>query len=361
MHDFEMIRRIAGEISGSTYEVVIGDLLDDIIREHLEKYDQKRMFVSSGLNETYRERLSILTGRENLAEIHDGEGQKSFDAYSAIVSSLLSAGLPRSVLLSYAGGGTLGDLIGFVSSTYKRGTSFTAIPTTLLAQVDSSIGGKNGVNLSGVKNAIGTFHLPEKVFCDTSFLNDRVISDGLSEMVKYGVIGDVTIIDSLMGLKGDSILSQNELLSSLIAKCVSMKMNVVAADIQDTKGVRSILNFGHTIGHAIESVSGNSISHGRAIAAGMIIESRMSELAEICEDPVSPVLSNVFWMIGIDVPRPDSTWGQEIMSYVRNDKKVEGGMVKLPVPLRIGRMGSLDVDLESFGKLASRAMEDLWR
>ncbi len=351
-----MTRKIRGEISGMVSEVLIGDHLDSEICRSLERFDESLMFVSKGIPDPLRERISRIEGADRTYHLDDGESCKTIETYNNLVLMLLERNFPRSGLISYAGGGTLGDLAGFLSSTYKRGTPLHAIPTTLLAQVDSAIGGKNGLNASSVKNAIGTFHVPGMIFCDISVLNEKVLADGLSEVVKYGMIGDPSILEILESLTRENLIEDRGSLLALVEKSVSLKMKMVSEDLYDRKGIRSTLNFGHTIGHAIESATSNMVSHGRAVAGGMILESVIGEIAGIASEKYSGFIKRLLVDLGIELPRIRREDADRILSYIGNDKKVENGNIILNVPVSPGIPVGVKLEPHDFRKLLQEAI-----
>lgn len=207
--------------------------------------------------------------------IQPGETQKSLYMAERIYKALLKFGLDRQSMLVAFGGGVVGDLAGYVAATYMRGISYAQIPTTLMAQVDSSIGGKTGVNLPEGKNLIGCFCQPKFVFIDTNLLRTlpkRELKSGLAEVIKYGVIKDKQLFEYLEKNKQEKYNWQY-----IIKRCARIKADIVSRDERETKGLRMILNYGHTIGHALESSSKyKGITHGEAVAQGMIAAAKIS-------------------------------------------------------------------------------------
>lgn len=211
--------------------------------------------------------------------ISPGEASKSLKMAERLYKMLLRYGLDRTSFLVAFGGGVVGDLVGFVAGTYMRGISYIQVPTTLMAMVDSSIGGKTGVNLSEGKNLVGCFWQPEFVFIDTRFLStlpDKEIRNGLAEVIKYGVIKDRHLFEYLEKLRRTPNFSKNWGFS-LISRCARIKAEVVSRDEREITGLRAILNYGHTIAHAIES-SGRykGITHGEAVGIGMMVAAKIS-------------------------------------------------------------------------------------
>lgn len=198
--------------------------------------------------------------------VPSGESSKSLEQCADLFSALASENFSRECLIVAVGGGVVGDLAGFVASAYLRGVRFVQVPTTLLAAVDSSVGGKTGVNLPEGKNLVGAFYQPESVLIDLDFLEtlpDREFSAGMAEVIKYGVIRDPGLFEEVSdGRPGD--------LAAVIARCVEIKGGIVSRDERETLGERALLNFGHTLGHAIEQSSGyGTLLHGEAVAVGM--------------------------------------------------------------------------------------------
>ena len=210
-----------------------------------------------------------------------GERSKTAQTYFSLLNALAENGLTRSDCIVALGGGVTGDLAGFAAATYQRGVHYVQIPTTLLAAVDSSVGGKTAIDLPAGKNLAGAFYQPSLVLCDYDTLNtlpEDVFTDGCAEVIKYGVIWSEGLFERLKA----PIRPQLEM---VIARCVEIKRDVVQQDEFDT-GVRGLLNFGHTIGHAVEKCSDFAVSHGRAVAIGMALITKAAYLAGICEKPV---------------------------------------------------------------------------
>ena len=262
-------------------------------------------------------------GFEILSFVHpSGESAKSLECFGALQSFLCENHVGRTDALFALGGGVTGDLTGFAAATYQRGIAFFQIPTTLLAAVDSSVGGKTAINLPEGKNQVGAFYQPTAVFCDPdtlSTLPPEQYRCGCAEVIKYGVLGDAEFFDFLE----KNGIRENE--EKVIAHCVKMKRDIVEKDEFDN-GVRKLLNLGHTVGHAVEKLSGFSISHGDAVAIGMATvmsgnedESRLVSLLRKYELPTA-------CPYGAD----------EIAEACMADKKIEHGKLQLIVPERIG-------------------------
>jgi len=208
-----------------------------------------------------------------------GEETKTIASVLAVAERLLALGADRQCLLVALGGGVIGDLTGFVASIYMRGIPFVQMPTTLLAQVDSSVGGKTGIDAASGKNILGTFHQPQGVFIDTEFLKtlpDAVFRSGFAEVIKYGAIENPTLLDDIEKAAGENGLRDPSFLARIVVESCRIKKSIVELDERE-RGLRRILNFGHTIGHAVEATSGYKLSHGEAVAIGMAAAVRLSE------------------------------------------------------------------------------------
>jgi len=218
--------------------------------------------------------------RYDLLTVKPGEGAKSADVFARLLSALAQRSYNRADVVVALGGGVVGDLSGFVAAVFLRGLRCVQIPTTLLAQIDSAVGGKTAINLPEGKNLAGAFHQPSAVFVDTSLLQtlpEPDFADGMSELIKYALIRDADMFAQLE--ESSAVDADSDILSSWITKCLSIKRDVVAADEKDT-GERMLLNFGHTIGHAIERLCAEKkqpMTHGRAVAMGMIAITAASE------------------------------------------------------------------------------------
>ena len=249
--------------------------------EKIMKKDRKVCVVTdSGVPKEYSDKLLASLGDGAILHVFPaGEESKNFDTLLGVLRTMLDAGFSRSDCVVALGGGVVGDLAGFAAATYMRGIDFYNIPTTLLSQVDSSVGGKTAVDLDGYKNMIGAFHQPRAVFIDPDLLAtlpDRHISAGLCEALKMGATSD-PVLFSLF--ENDNVLSSPDLIDEIIIRAVTAKRDVVEVDEREG-GLRKVLNFGHTLGHAIETSSGLSLLHGECVALGMIPMCESTELKE---------------------------------------------------------------------------------
>ena len=273
-----------------------------------------------------------------------GEKSKNTATLVDILEFLADDELTRCDCIFALGGGVVGDISGFAASVYLRGIKFVQIPTTLLAAVDSSVGGKTGVDLKAGKNLAGAFHQPSLVICDPLLLNTlapEIFADGMAEVIKYGVINDKVLFDTLKNGVKDNI-------EEIIASCVENKSKIVKADEFDT-GMRQLLNLGHTIGHSIEKLSNFSISHGSAVAIGMVIITRAAVAQGLCDVTALDELISLIQKTGLPTECP--FLAGELAAVALSDKKRQRDTINLVVPYAIGdtRLLTISVDeLEAF-------------
>lgn len=259
-----------------------------------------------------------------------GESSKNGDTFLSILNHLAQLHITRSDILIALGGGVVGDMTGFVAATYLRGISYIQIPTTLLAMVDSSVGGKTAIDLPAGKNLAGAFYQPSMVICDIDSLNtlpDSIFRDGCAEVIKYGVLYDPALFAHLQAN------GQHFDREMVVSRCVELKRDVVADDEFD-RGARQKLNLGHTIGHSIELNSNFSISHGQAVAIGMAIVSKAGFTNGICCKETYERISAILDLFGL--PRKTDCTAETIYTSALNDKKRTGDTVNLIIPKRIG-------------------------
>ncbi len=259
-----------------------------------------------------------------------GEESKNGNTYLSLLNDLAAHHVTRSDCLIALGGGVVGDLTGFAAATYLRGIAYIQVPTTLLAAVDSSVGGKTAIDLPAGKNLAGAFYQPSLVLCDTDTLNtlpSEIFRDGCAEVLKYGVLYDEALFTSLEQTGPD--FSREE----VIARCVELKRDVVAQDEFDT-GLRMKLNLGHTIGHGVEKASDFAVSHGSAVAIGMAIVSRSSAKLGICAPETAHRIVGILEHFCLPIRTEYDT--QVLYEATLSDKKRTGGTVNLIVPEQIG-------------------------
>lgn len=274
-----------------------------------------------------------------VATVPAGEASKSGESLFHLYEHALDHGMDRRSFIVALGGGVVGDLAGYVAASYLRGIPFVQVPTTLLAMVDSAVGGKTGINLPRGKNLIGAFHQPVSVVCDLEVLATlpaRERSAGLAEVIKYGVIQDAAFFDALERQVTEIHRLDPAVLGTIVARSCAIKAAIVGQDEREEGGARATLNFGHTAGHAIEAVAGyGRYLHGEAISIGMIYAARVSE--RVCSFPSSATarLMRLCRAFGLPVERPDLPW-TDIRAAMSVDKKSAGGLPRFVLASAIG-------------------------
>jgi 5-deoxy-5-amino-3-dehydroquinate synthase len=318
------------------YEVVVGP--DALAEVAALVGDRRRVAVVSQqpIAERYAENLTGVLPASEVFLIGDGEDAKSLATVESLARRFARWGLLRDDAVVALGGGVVGDVAGFTAASYHRGVTIVQAPTTLLAMVDAAIGGKTGVNLAEGKNLVGAFHQPVGVLADTTTLvtlPEREYRSGLGEVAKYALMGDVVtdpsgIID-ILRLHGGAVLDRDpDVLVDLVAHCAAIKADVVASDPFERTGIRATLNYGHTLAHALETAGGYSLTHGEAVAVGLIFASRLAEALErIGEDAVDRHRAIV-----VSLGRPTEVPGgadldaDTLVGLMQRDKKARGGL-----------------------------------
>ncbi|MFK5985697.1 MAG: 3-dehydroquinate synthase [Pseudomonadota bacterium] len=264
--------------------------------------------------------------------LKDGEEFKNIEGMLPIIDAMMAKNIDRRVTLVALGGGVIGDITGFAAAIYRRGVNFIQIPTTLLAQVDSSVGGKTGVNHPLGKNMIGAFFQPQCVIADTNTLNtldDRQLSSGLAEVIKYALIDDIKFLDWIEKNVGKLLNRKSEELIYAIEKSCNDKARIVAMDEKET-GVRALLNLGHTFGHAIETAKGyGNCLHGEAIAIGMIMAADLSRRHGWIDEQAITRIINLFKKSNLPVRLPEGISAKQMLDLMAGDKKVLDGDLHL--------------------------------
>jgi 3-dehydroquinate synthase len=289
--------------------------------------------------------------------IPDGEAQKNWQTLSTLFDALLENRCERRTAIIALGGGVVGDLAGFAAAVYQRGVPFIQVPTTLLAQVDSSVGGKTAINHPLGKNMIGAFYQPRVVVADTATLSTlpaRELGAGLAEVIKYGLIRDVEFFDWLEAHIDDLLAMEPDALAHAIEQSCRNKAEVVALDERETEDVRALLNFGHTFGHAIEAGTGyGTWLHGEAVAAGMVLASRLSlRLGRLGADDVGRIVQ-LLARAKVPIDAPDLGF-ERYLELMGHDKKVQGGRLKFILLEKIGRAFVSEAPREALADVLER-------
>ncbi len=338
-----MMKTLVVDLGERSYPIYIGDGLlarDELLRTHLA--GQQVMIVS---NDTvaplylHKVQAAVADLQHHAVVLPDGEKYKNWEILNRIFDALLENRCDRKVTVIALGGGVVGDMAGFAAACYQRGVSFIQIPTTLLAQVDSSVGGKTGVNHPLGKNMIGAFHQPNCVVVDTATLAtlpDRELSAGLAEVIKYGLIRDMAFLEWLEGHMDALLRRDAATLAEAIERSCRNKAEVVAADERES-GVRALLNLGHTFGHAIETGMGYGVwLHGEAVAAGMCMAAALSaRLGWISAEDVARVEALV-QRARLPVRAPAALDPVRMLEVMAVDKKAQAGTIRLVLLKAVG-------------------------
>lgn len=284
--------------------------------------------------------------RAAIATVPAGEASKCTPQLAAIYDALYDLAADRKTAVVAVGGGVVGDLAGFAAATYNRGLPLVMVPTSLLAMVDSSVGGKTGINHPKGKNLIGAFHQPAGVWIDTAFLDtlpDREYRSGLAEVVKYGVILDATFFEHLEANAVALGARKPDVLVPVVARCCRLKADVVEKDEREETGLRAVLNYGHTFAHAFEAVGGyGAWLHGEAVAAGMVCAARLAERLGRIDGELNRRQVALLEAFGLPTaPRPE--WpADDLLAVMRRDKKAVAGKLRFVLPTRLGHVELVD-------------------
>jgi 3-dehydroquinate synthase len=286
---------------------------------------------------------SVGVSPDDVLAIPAGESSKTRGSWGWLTDQLLTRNFGRDSAIISLGGGVVGDLAGFVAATYMRGLPIVQIPTTLLAMIDAAIGGKVGVDTPSGKNMVGAFHQPMGVMVDTQVLATLRLNElrtGFAEALKHGVIADRSYFESVVSSIPAivySVAEAGDRVSDLVVGSIEIKSAIVSRD-EHEGGLRKLLNFGHTAGHAVEILSGFKISHGEAVAIGMVIEATIAEVAGVAEKGTADTIRNALAGAGLPIERPADMDADRMLEVMRTDKKVRGGTIQYSLPSRIGRM-----------------------
>lgn len=355
------------ELGERSYSVWIGQGLLSALASYLPVGPWRNVAVLTDSNvgplyaATVLDSLRPVAPGTVLLEVDAGEASKSMEQCLDVADWLFASGVTRADVMIAVGGGVVGDLAGFVSSIYKRGTPLVHVPTTLMAQVDSAIGGKTAVNIPEAKNQLGTFHQPAVVICDISLLTSlplREFRSGLGEIAKYGMISDSEWASQLRAAPAEMTVVTPERLMELVAECIREKAKLVSVDERDV-GVRQHLNYGHTLAHALEAASGydGSYSHGEAVSVGMMFAAMVAESSGLAEPGLVDRHRAMLEAMGLPfrpfAPAPDFS---ALSVHLAQDKKIAGGGYTLVLLEREGRpalVRNLEVGLleESYRRL----------
>ena len=348
------------QVDGKSVEQITHQIQMLLGRYHLSAMGEYDVRVGQIVNLPYG---NLIVTDENIAQYHleqmkqdsgrdipsviipPGEGHKNLETVSRLWKSFLENGLDRKSIVIALGGGVIGDLTGFAAATYMRGMDWVAVPTTLLSMVDASLGGKTGFDLPEGKNLIGAFHPPKLVLADPSLLlslPERELRSGMAEVVKHGIISDPELF--VLCSRGLEWVKAN--LEEIVRRAMAVKIKIIEEDPYE-RGFRAALNLGHTVGHAVELVSRFELTHGEAIAIGMVVESKYSERIGLAQKGLSETIAQTLQKLRLPVQIPTKLPREEILRAMRVDKKKDSKVIRFALPVEIGKVELVDVeDLE---------------
>lgn len=349
------MEKICVDLKENSYSIIIEKSFSNLRNFiPIEEKDKRKFIIITDENVSKYHLQGFLKELNHPAErtfsyaVSPGENSKCLETADKIYDFLLNINTERTDVIFALGGGVIGDIAGFVASTYCRGLSFIQVPTTLLAQIDSGIGGKTGVNHRGVKNLIGSFYQPKLVYINTNVLNtlpENEIRNGLAEAVVHGIIADHNIVDYILNNVYNILEVKNNILIPLIYNNCKVKASVVQQDEKDT-GIRKILNFGHTFGHAIESIYEYKYSHGECVSMGTVAAFKTSVYLNLISIDKLHYIKNILDMIGLPTKLKGLDW-KKITERMKYDKKTEEYVTTFILPLEIGKVTCRQLEIDS--------------
>ncbi|MFW9811890.1 MAG: 3-dehydroquinate synthase [Candidatus Thorarchaeota archaeon] len=327
------------------YPVIVGlNLLiriGEMLEERLERVfiicddEVSNLYLASLIEGLERSGIDAIT-----KIIPSGESSKTLTSVEILYNFLTDNTATRSDTIIALGGGVVGDIAGFVASTFKRGMRLIQLPTTLLAQTDSAIGGKTGLNLKDGKNLVGTFYQPHAVIIDIETLSSLPITDfigGLAEVIKYAFTMDPELFEILIEKEKEILQREPEVISVIVERALRNKAKVVEVDEREEQGRREILNFGHTVGHAIEVCTNHSILHGQAVAIGMVEEAKLAVGRGLLVKSVLESLIHILTLFGLPTELPNNVDFNQLQRIMKQDKKVRDGQLTIPMLVGLGK------------------------
>lgn len=327
-----------------SHKIYIEEGMLDKIPEILKdmKFGEKYAIITDSVVEklignTLLKKLNKCSLKAKIISFKNGELSKNLSTIEYLAEQMIKNGFDKKDAIIALGGGVVGDIAGFLASIYMRGIPYVHIPTTLLAMVDSSIGGKTGVDIPSGKNLIGTTLQPSAIFMDIDFLKnlpEKQIKNGLAEVIKYGVIKDKRLFKFVERNLEDILNKEPYALKEILTRSIKIKVKVVKKDEKEQKGIREILNYGHTYGHALEKLSGYKLLHGFAISVGMVLINKIAVQKGILKEKEAERIKNLLKKAGLPVTTAKSITKKDLLS----DKKKEGSYIKLILAKRIGKV-----------------------
>ena len=341
------IRIAPGEGQGAPYDVVVGcgvwSRLPDLLAERCPAH-LYAVVSDSRVDTLYGARIAQLLDGAGLRSrpfvFPAGEWNKVRETWADLCDRMVAAGVGRDAAVVALGGGVVGDLAGFVAATLHRGVRWVLLPTTVLAMIDSSIGGKTGIDLPAGKNLVGAFHQPRFVLADVESLATlprNQVAAGCAEAIKHGVIADAAYAEDLGRAASACLARARDALQPIIERSIRIKGEIVAADAMEG-GRRQVLNFGHTVGHALEARSGYALLHGEAVAIGMAVEAALAEAAGVASPGTRRRILDLLERFDLPTAVPETVAGEDLIEAMRADKKVRAGELRFALPADVGRM-----------------------
>ena len=347
------------------YQVVIGAGASRLLPEFLTGVDRVAIIHPAGLGERAAGLAAGLDAQVTLIGVPDGEPAKTPQVLIECWNTLAAAGFTRSDLVVGLGGGSATDLAGFVAASWLRGVRYVSLPTTVLAMVDAAVGGKTGINLAAGKNLVGAFHEPDGVLCDLDLLAGlppAEVASGLAEVLKCGFVADPEILDGFEADPAAALTTTSELQRQLIRRAVAVKARVVAADLREATSAgaavgRELLNYGHTLGHAIEKVEGFGVRHGEAISIGMVFAAELARRSGLIDQALLARHRRLLALAGLPTSYAGRAWA-DLRAAISLDKKTRGHRLRFVVLTGLARASVLaepDEDLlaASYAALAA--------
>lgn len=320
--------------SGS-YNINFGPTIWEQVTQFAKAYDRILVVSDTNVAPLYGDRLPF-----PISAIKPGESQKNLSTVHSLVDDWLERGLGRYSLVIALGGGVIGDVVGLAASVYQRGIAYLQIPTTLLAQVDSGVGGKTGVNTAQGKNLIGTFYQPWGVFIDPAVLKTlppREMTNGLGEVLKYGIIADPILFDVVQRQIESFFDLDLKVVGSVVRRCCELKSEIVGAD-EEERGIRKILNHGHTFGHALEVATGYELyNHGEAVLIGMLLEARLAKILGLLSQSDFAQIKGGLNQVKLNYDL-SGVVKEQISTALLHDKKNRQGKISFILPQEVGRV-----------------------
>lgn len=351
------MRKLKVNLGERSYQILIGDKILDKTGDFVSKSKLGKdafIITNRSIKKIYGKRLKRSLNncgiKAKFRTVADSERSKSMPVVISLIKDITAYDKKKNILIIALGGGVIGDLAGFVASIYKRGVAYIQIPTTLLSQIDSSIGGKTAVDLMQAKNLVGAFYQPRLVISDVSCLktlNFRQVRSGLAEAIKYGIIKDKALFNYIQRYSKQLINREIGKIENLVFRCSRIKAGVVQADEKEKRGIRTILNFGHTIGHAIEAASNyQGYNHGEAISIGMICATDISRQLSLITSPTFKKIEKIILKVGLPTKIKGVSYEKILKAHYR-DKKFLGKRNRFVLIKDIGKtVTRLDIPLK---------------